>query len=281
MKQSDKNTQDVNLTRELKLPSANVVTADNLWQVVQAIAITSNKFTQEQLKSNGKTLPPPNTMVRILAYLKYLNFLSESREEETQGGKKVKIQYFIVNKENTLVAEVQYEIKAGRKEIAQEKWNQLLREHDITRIITKDFFATDSTKTRIDLENFLKERKELKGKNPSYYQHGVTFIIKLLGQAGILLSSGNSISCKVEVNPQDKDEKELTEETVNSDEQVPDQPSYTGYKVTISGPGLNTSIDIMEEFDIEIVEKNIEKIKNKISMSKNNKPLDENLESSS
>jgi len=55
MVQTIQNTEEViSNSHELKLPSADLVTADNLWQSIQAIAVTSNKFTQEQLKSNLK-----------------------------------------------------------------------------------------------------------------------------------------------------------------------------------------------------------------------------------
>lgn len=261
MNQSSKNGILTNQTaHELKIPSADVVTIDNLWQVVQAIAATSTKFTQEQLRESDKTLPPINTLFRILAYLKYLNYLRESREEETQGGKKVKLQYFIVNKDLPLVQEIQYQIKAGRKEDAKELWLKLIREHDLTQIIIKDFFSSEDTKTRLDLENFLKGRSELSGKTPSYYQHGVTFILKLLNQAQILSTSGNNIYYKSSVQAE-KDDQDKPEESLNSNNTHEDDQKISTYKVVVTGPGLNASIQIGELFDIEIVEKYLEKIK--------------------
>lgn len=270
-----KNTEDIiSKTELLKLPSADVVTADILWQFVQSI--TSEKFTKEQMKS---FLPSSskNTVPRVLAYLKYMEYLTESREEVNEGEKKKKIQYFIVNKELPLVKDVQYEIKAGRKESAKEKWFQLVREHVLSRTIVKEFFGDDKTKTRIDLENFLKERKELRGKQPSYYQHGVTFIIKLLSQVGTLSSSGNNLNLDEKVQ---EEKQKPTEEPPREDEGIKsnkfDGKSYT---VTIKGPDLDTTLEINEEFDLQIVEKFLEKIKSKLTPAETEDQKDEDSES--
>lgn len=250
------NTQDtITSLHDIKLPSADVVTADNLWQFVSAI--TSVKFTQQQLQSSLKTFSM-NTIVRILSYLKYLNYLKEAREDEMLSGKKTKVQYFIVNKDYPLVNDIQYDIKAGgREEDAKKKWYQLIKEHDLSKIIVEEFFSSERTKTKIDLENFLKGRKELSGKQPSYYQYGVTFILKLLGQTGLLSVVGNNINLTAteKTNKEERNEDGIDRKSSQN----------KGYKVTIVGPDLNTSMDIIEEFDIEIVNKFLEKIKNKLS----------------
>jgi len=208
-----------------------------------------------------------NTIMRILAYLKYLNYLKEVREEETQGGKKTKVQYFIVNKDQPLVNDIQYAVKAGgREDEAKSKWHQLIREHDLSKIIINEFFSSEVTKTKIDLENFLKARKELSGKQPSYYQYGVSFILKLLGQAGLLSVQGNNIILTKTGNvSKESNTREIVQVEAKRDEDT-QQISNDVYKVTIIGPDLNTTLDIIEEFDIEIVNKFLEKIKNKLSV---------------
>ena len=279
MVQTIQNTEEViSNSHELKLPSADLVTADNLWQSIQAIAVTSNKFTQEQLKSNLKI--PTNTIIRILAYLKYLNYLKESREEEMQGGKKIKIQYFFVNKELPSVEAIQYEIKANRKEEAQKKWQEFIRDHELSKIIVKEFFATEKTKTRIDLENFLKARKELAGKQPHYYQHGVSFILKLLGQADVVSSTGNNIYLSGSFKPEEDKPGVVTDTSGQEDRGVPNTGAAKGYKVTIEGPGLDTTIEITEQLDLDIVDKFLQKIRNifppakKEEENENSKPSD-------
>ena len=271
-----KNTEDITTkTESLKLPSAGVVTADILWKFVQSI--TSVKFTKEQMKS---FLPSSskNTVPRVLAYLKYMEYLTESREEVNEGGKKKKIQYFIINKELPLVREIQYEIKASREDSAKEKWFQHVREHSLSKIIVKEFFGDDKTKTRIDLENFLKERKELEGKQPSYYQYGVTFIIKLLSQAGILSSSGNNLSLNEKKQEENQDP---TEEFPGEDEVNKPNKLERNYTVTIKGPDLNTTLEINEELDLDIVNKFLEKIKNKLDLTETGDKIDEDPESPS
>lgn len=272
------NTQDITVSsHEIKLPSADVVTADNLWQFV--LAITSVKFTQRQLQGSLKTFSM-NTIMRILAYLKYLNYLKESREEETQGGKKTKVQYFIVNKDQPLVNDIQYDVKAGsREEDAKKKWHQLIREHNLSRIIAEEFFSSEGTKTKIDLENFLKARKELSGKQPSYYQYGVNFILKLLGQAGLLSVVGSNINLTaIRKTDKELDAGEAAQEETKEGK-ADQKSSNKTYKVTIVGPDLNTSMDIIEEFDIEIVNKFLEKIKNKLSVPPSEGVSNENPES--
>lgn len=269
-----KNTDKViSTSHEIKLPSADVVTVDNLWQFI--LAITSTKFTQQQLQSSLKTFSM-NSIMRILAYLKYLNYLKESREEEVQGGKKIKVQYFIVNKDLPLVNDIQYEVKADRKEEAKEKWHQLIREHDLSRLIIGEFFVSEKSKTKIDLENFLKGRKELVGKQPSYYQYGVSFILKLLSQAGILSVTSNNINLnRIEII----DKGLMGSDSVKEENEGQQAPSGKGYKVTIVGPDLNTSMDIIEEFDIEIINKFLEKIKKKLSITPSGSTKNENPES--
>ncbi len=249
---------------ELKLPSADVVTVDNLWQLVQDIAATSERFTQEQLQT--KTKLPKNTTIRVLAYLKYLNFIDENRKDEVQGDKKIKVQYFTLNKGHELVGKIQYELKASRKDSALELWNELIRKHELAQVISKDFLGSSSSKTKIDLENFLKNRKELEGHNPGYYQNGVGFIIRMLTQAGVISSKGDDISLLNSENATGKEEifnNPDTENAINN----PNPKLTNTYKVSITGPGLNTSMDIQEEFDIDIVEKYLEKIRGKLSKS--------------
>lgn len=255
------NTESLNKgSYELKLPSSDVVTPDNLWQLVQDIAATSDKFSQGQLEV--KTKLPKNTIKRALSYLKYLGFISESREDETQNAKKIKVQYFSVNKSSELVEKIQYELKAGRKEPALGFWNQLIAKHDMAKVISKEFLGSGSSKTKIDLENFLKSRKELSGHNPSYYQNGVSFIIRILGQAGIISNKGNDIFLQTEEKSAEGEETRFDNNAEKGDIPLKQNGSY---KVTIIGPGLNTTMEIQEEFDIDIVEKYLTKIKNKIS----------------
>lgn len=250
------------LSYDIKLPSStNAVTKLSLWNFLKSIAITGSIFTKDQLQS-----PPTESADAILRNLSYLKYLGVIKEIRTSNDSENVQKFEVVN--NKIVKDLLYELKASREEVAKSHWRLLLENHDLYLALKSEFFKDDTQKTFIDLEHFL--RGYLPNKSPNYYQTGGKFIIGLLAGVGLLMEKGNQINLVKKDMPQDEyidaDFKAIPINTESLKGTITTVPAITdeNYMVIIKGPDVNHSVVINEEIDLEIVNKILEKVKQKL-----------------
>lgn len=259
---------------EIKLPSSDVVDKDSLWKFVVAISKTGDQFTKAQLIESGSLYTDTENIIkRNLSYLKYLGIIEESREKIKKGDAKENIQKFKVIKSSQLVCDLMYELKAAKKDdiaIAKEKWNTLIANHGLYKILKNDFFKNESRKTIVDLEHFLRENTP--DRRPAYYQDGARFLVGLLSDANHLKEEDNKLVLTDSSMLENDAEGIINEES--SDGNVDDflvdvckinqGTNEDCYIFQIKGPDMKNEIIIKDEIDFTIIEAIMKKIRQKI-----------------
>lgn len=238
---------------EIKLPSNPIsVNPNSLWKFVETISKTGDTFTKEQLIQRGLFTESKDAIKRNLAYLKYLGIVEETRGKVGNGGKKENIQKFKLVK-SQIVNDLTYDLRAERVDSAKEKWQSLLMNHDLFKVLQTRFFEDGKTKTLIDLEHFL--RQEIPDKLPKYYQNGGKFIIELLSGANLVRKDGEYIDL---VNFE-REENSVKEEATRNESKDQDNSmdekakKIENYTITIKGPHIDTSIEITDCMKLGIV----------------------------
>jgi hypothetical protein len=255
-------TQQKTNKYEIRLPSNVEITKESIWKFMKTISITGDTFSKEHLLKNNLYTKSDDMIGRVLSYLKYLGFIDELREMTKTDGKVQKLQKFTIQK-NTMIKDIQYELKAGRDEKAKENLKKHISVHQLYLAIKEDFFGTSQSKTFVDLEFFLKQRPELSDKSPTYYQNGGKFIMDFLSFLDLVRIEGSDI--KLVQEDMQLIKEELQEESLPTD-QVPSLPTdISSFRIIISGPSTNYDFLIKEEDDFTIIEAILKKIKNKVA----------------
>lgn len=239
---------DKKIGYSIKLPSdPKLVTVENLWKYCEVIANTGHSFTLEQLVNTGVPHSHSMAIKRHLSYLKYLGILREKRIKIKKNDKVEKIQQFYIS-EDKIVRDLIYNIKAKRYETAREKFKILLSQHDLYQSIKNELFKNKEFITIIDLENFLREKCP-KATSPTFFQKGAKFVVELLQNYGLIYVDKDTISLK-EFN---KAQKEL-EKKRRTEIPIKETIDRGSYVITIKGPSIDTSIEIVSLAQLEIVD---------------------------
>lgn len=237
---------------KIKLPSSStVVTPDSLWRFVETISKTGDTFTKEQLIQRGLSATK-DAIKRNLAYLKYLGIVEETRRKVGNGDKKESTQKFKLVK-SQIVDDLTYDLRAKRVVSAKEKWQSLLMNHDLFKVLQTRFFEDGKTKTLIDLEHFL--RQEHPDKSPKYYQNGGKFIIELLSRANLVRKNGEYIDLVNSESEEEATRNESKDQECYQDDIIDEKAKkIENYTITIKGPHVNTSIEITDCMKLGIVD---------------------------
>lgn len=234
----------------IKLPSQpDLVTVENLWKYCEAIANTGHSFTLEQLVNTGVPHSHEMAIKRNLSYLKYLGILTEKRSKVKQNDKVKYVQKFYISEDKN-VKDFIYNIKAKRYDMARENFRTLLSRHDLYLSIKNELLKNKKFATIIDLENFLREKCP-KATSPTFFQKGTKFIVELLQSYGLIHVEGDTIYLeKIDRIPQKEAEKGKRMTKIPA-EIVSDGDNYV---ITIKGPSIDTSIEIVSLAQLEIVD---------------------------
>lgn len=253
-------------SHRIKLPSnTGVVSIKTLWDTIKTISSTGSTFTIPQLIQCGLYTKVDDYISRNLAYLKYLGFLKETREKVKTGDKTENIQKFTIL-EDKKVSDIIYDLKANREDSARSKFGELLKGHELYLGLKSEFFGQTKIKTFIDLEHFVKEKNP--GKNPTYYQNGGKFIMKLLEQAKLVNISGNNIELlddSPEITTQQKSGSFPAEDLKNNGEKV-EKPEPViesdgdTYTININGPDTNSTWIVKSKKQLAVVKSIIDLI---------------------
>lgn len=180
---SDNST--VEKSGNLVVPSdPSKVTVENLWRTMNAITKIGRVFQKEDIARHPDS---PYTgkidIGRVLSYLKYLGIISESREKiKDEEGKAQRIQKFMVTEK---AQRFYYLIQGGRKEEAMAEWSNLIKDHDLYKIVAKELLSQTKKTTIRELQDII--WKAYGGKHQSsFHRHGAEFVAELLGNAELV-----------------------------------------------------------------------------------------------
>lgn len=243
----------------IKLPSGDVVTIKNLLEVSKIIARTGKNFTEKHILENNSPVNE-KSLFRILSYLKYLGLIYDTREIETKEGKERKIQKW--NQRDTSKAvDFFYALKAGREQVAHDKFSELVKLNDLFLGIKEELINKNPSPTQLDLENYF--RKKNPGKNPRYYQRGVSFALSLLSSCDLIIKEGNAF--KLSESEKENLEKEDSPPPKNEKEPSKIDLENNKYIVNINGKDANFQISVNELTDVDDVEAILNIIRKKLT----------------
>ena len=179
------NNTTVEKSGTLMIPSdPSKVTVENLWRTVNAITKIGRVFQKEDIaKHPDSPFTGKIDIGRVLSYLKYLGIISESREKIKDEKEKVqRIQKFMVT-ENA--QKFYYLLQGGRKEEAMVEWSNLMKDHDLYKIIVKELLSQTKKTTIRELQDIIWKAYEGKHQS-SFYHNGAEFVAELLGNARLV-----------------------------------------------------------------------------------------------
>lgn len=169
----------------LVVPSdASKVTVENLWRTMNAITKIGRVFQKKDIASHPDS---PFTgqidIGRILSYLKYLGIISESREKiKDKEGKVQRIQKYKVTEK---AQKFYYLIQSGRKEEAMAEWSNLIKDHDLYKIVAEELLSQTKKTTIRELQDIIWEAYGGKHQS-SFYRNGAEFVAELLDNAELV-----------------------------------------------------------------------------------------------
>jgi hypothetical protein len=239
----------------IKLPSGDVVTVKNIFEVAKLISKTGKDFSEKHLLDNGAPVNE-KSLFRILSYLKYLGLIYDTRENQNIEGKEKKTQRWH-QRDSSKVADIFYSLKAGRDEVAKEKFIEIIKSHDLYLGIKEELIKNNPFPTELDLENFF--RKKNPGNNPTYYQRGIRFVLSLLSFCGLIIKEGNNFKLS---EMEQQIPKEKSQENIQ-----PEESNLNGskYSIVLKGGDLNLQFSINGLSDIDDVETILNILRKKLS----------------
>lgn len=166
----------------LKIPSdPSKVTVVNLWRTMNIITRIGRTFQKEDItKHPDSPFTDKIAIGRILSFLKYLEIVNESREQVE--GEAKRIQKFVVSDR---AQKFYYLLQDGRKEEALVEWSDLIKDHDLYKIITNELLSKSRKTTIRELQDVI--WKAYGGKHQSsFYRTGAEFIAELLDHARLV-----------------------------------------------------------------------------------------------
>ena len=178
------NNTTVDKSGTLMIPSdPSKVTVENLWRVMNVITRIGRTFQKEDIAGHPDSPYRDKIAIgRILAYLKYLEVVNESREKiEGEAGKVQRVQKFTVTDK---AQKFYYLLQDGRREGAAVEWSNLMKEHDLYKIVAKEFSQSKKTTIR-ELQDIIWKAYGGKHKS-SFYRNGAEFVAELLSKAGLV-----------------------------------------------------------------------------------------------
>ncbi len=240
----------------IKLPSGDAVTVKNLFDISKIIAQTGKSFSEEHILAKDSPINK-NSLFRVLAYLKYIGLIFETREIQRINGEDKKIQKWH-QKDSSKIVDFFYALKAGREATAKEKFVEIIESHDLFLGIREELMKGNPSPTKLDLENYFKKKNPMK--SPNYYQRGVRFFLSLLTFCNLIKKEGDTFR----LIQQEKSKEENAEE-----ENVETEPeeSFIGehkFIAHVYGKDTNFKIPLNDVSDIEDLEVMLKIIRKKL-----------------
>lgn len=197
---------------KLRVPSQmDVATPENLWKFIQILPNIPDTFENIDV-SNIKEYPLNNedAIARTLAYLKYLDVLTEERTKRKVGDKKTNQQYFHLTDKGQELKKTAI-LEPDR---LYTKWKQIIKESELYKsLITNEEFEKYDYISKLTLrkllsDSFSKKVKDIKGR----VDKSEDYLINFLKEMELFSFDGNFLK------PMGINSNKIQEETIQQEE---------------------------------------------------------------